>query len=1017
MRHASMRAVLLGSVLVLGACNQGSLTVGAGPTPTATPGASASPTPAPGSTPTATPTQTPGPGGSPSPSPTPTPPTGATPSPTPSGSPTPTPTPDPNVKVHVGVGVVDMTPDVGYCAGQYCDYATDTFGGLAGQDLDPFLTHKSKHASYGVQSRLTARAIVVEGANGQRIALLKTDNYLAQDMLLRRVGQILDAGDSGIGYDQILYHVTHNHSSAYSSTLAWGLWVFQDVYDARFFENQARQMAQAIEQAAAGMKPARLGATQLSHRVYKGNVVRPATANDGTPAGYPLEYNDHGLVVLRFDDLTDSSNPRPLAVWVNWGEHPESLDPHDLHSADFLGSLERFVEQDLGVPLVYSQGDVGSAENTGDAAELLDDDAQVCGRWPGGAESAEADDCPFGEGVLRDWNHKGFVQTERNVRFLADDIVKAWNQIGAGEARVPFTADFDVAYLNAWIPGPVSHPYPSVSNCSSETTAEGDIGVPVLGLPDCERTGVPGENELTGPTALLFETLKAEGVPIPDHYDFPSVGAVEENMRLKLQAFRLGDILLASCACEAQVDLILNLESRLNQTAGDIYDGFDWACLMPEFSGDPAYADACELQKTYYDPDDAENATPVPGDTFTPEAIAYVRAQVHNDARGWDAPENAFDANNEPADISAIWGNFTKEEIQDLGTPGYKLAVGVGHAGDYNGYTVSYREYMNRDSYRKALTAYGPHTADYMVTRLVRMGAALQGADGLAAELLDPLAQVDEARQQTTATLIGQLSGNGYDIWQAGIPNDAGTPEALAQPADITRFSAAHFAWRGGSTAVDSPRVRVERESTDGAWTAVAGQSGQLPLRVDFPDGLPGVLTTWTGMQEWIWSASFEAYSAFPARLGSTAPGRYRFCVEGQARIGGTTTPYAFCSETFDVTPWNGIAIENLARNAGSVSFEVPAIAYPRSYADSPFPFVVDNADPRICATCTFRPWAQRGQFSHAEVIADGGNAVVAQCVRNGGSLGCTAAIDPAATAVEIRVYDHDGNLGTQTLP
>src|SRR3546814_4207266 len=87
-----------------------------------------------------------------------------------------------------------------------------------------------------------------------------------------------------------------------------------------------------------------------------------------------------------------------------------------------------------------------------------------------------------------------------------------------------------------------------------------------------------------------------------------------------------------------------------------------------------------------------------------------MRAQVHNDARGWDAPAYALTAESEPPSLADIKGNFTREEIQDLGVPGYKLAVGVGHAGDYNGYTVSYREYMSRDSYRKALTSYGPHT-------------------------------------------------------------------------------------------------------------------------------------------------------------------------------------------------------------------------------------------------------------------------------------------------------------------
>ncbi|WP_162932113.1 neutral/alkaline non-lysosomal ceramidase N-terminal domain-containing protein [Solimonas sp. K1W22B-7] len=376
-------------------------------------------------------------------------------------------------KVKAGVGVADMTPDVGYCAGQYCEYATDTLGGIINGDFDPFLTHKLKHASYGVQSRLTARAIVVEGANGKRIALLKTDNYLAQDMLLRRVGQLLDQGDSGIGYDQILYHVTHNHSSAYSSTLAAGLFVFQDVFDARFFEHQARAMAQAIETAAASMKPVRMGATQIRHRVYKGNVVRTAVADDGTPAGYPREFNDHGLVVMRFDDLSDPQAPKPLAVWVNWGEHPESLDPHDLHSADYLGPLERWVEREIGAPLVFSQGDVGSAENSGNPEEMLDDRARVCGRWKGDGEAPESDTCPPGQGVIRDWQHSGYVQTERNARFLADDIAKAWQQIGTAQARVPLSGDFEVDHLTAWVPGPLSHPYPSVSNCRTEPTAGG----------------------------------------------------------------------------------------------------------------------------------------------------------------------------------------------------------------------------------------------------------------------------------------------------------------------------------------------------------------------------------------------------------------------------------------------------------------------------------------------------------------------------------------------------------------
>jgi hypothetical protein len=81
------------------------------------------------------------------------------------------------------------------------------------------------------------------------------------------------------------------------------------------------------------------------------------------------------------------------------------------------------------------------------------------------------------------------VQTERNVRYLADAVIKGWKVIGnelptdeeVPEVQVPFTSNFPVAIKTAWMPGPLSHPYPSVSNCNSDTTVEGDIGVPVVG--------------------------------------------------------------------------------------------------------------------------------------------------------------------------------------------------------------------------------------------------------------------------------------------------------------------------------------------------------------------------------------------------------------------------------------------------------------------------------------------------------------------------------------------------------
>ena len=456
---------------------------------------------------------------------------------------------------------------------------------------------------------------------------------------------------------------------------------------------------------------------------------------------------------------------------------------------------------------------------------------------------------------------------------------------------------------------------------------------------------------------MAFESLKQHGIPVPEHYDAPAFTGVEENLRLKLQAFKLGEVLLASCACEAQVDLILNLESRADETQDNMWLGYDWSkklgCEQAEAGGDWT----CKHV----------NGT----DTITITDARYQRwqAQIYNDAAGWDAPEYAPFANSEPADPAEIKGNFTHEELpEDLG---YKLPIGVGHASDYNGYTVSYREYMSWDDYRKALTAYGPHTADYMVTRLVRLAGELNGGPELAPEPHDAFGQADEARQLAASTALGAATSTAYEAWRIALPDDLGPPAALAQPEDIRRFDATTFQWRGGSNAVDNPVVSVER-LVDGEWTSYADQSGEIQTKLQFPQGANAYFDTYSGNQEWIWTANFEAFDAFPRAIGSTPTGTYRFVVDGAIRQGGVDTPYRLESETFDVKPWDGIGVTNVNASANGVSFEIPAYSYPETYT-SEFPYIStarenDNLGVPFCEACSFRPWASSGTVEQASV-------------------------------------------------
>ncbi|HEX2057841.1 MAG TPA: hypothetical protein VHI71_05680 [Actinomycetota bacterium] len=838
--------------------------------------------------------------------------------------------------VKAGYGEADATWHVGAGAGQYTAKSPDQTELVAGGDVDPHAHSTTQHDSYGVHSRLSYRAIVVQDSEGDQVAFVKSDSYLAQDYLSRRVGQILEEEGSAVSYDEIFHMASHNHSSPYYQSPSWGVWLFQDAFDLRAFEYHARQMAAAILDAEEGLVPARMGATTVTHQVFKGMIARKDIGDDGTPVGYPDDFGDFGLSVLRFDDMSDPATPKPLASLINWGQHPEGLDDHDLITGDFVAPLERFVERATGAPLVFGQGDVGSAE-----------------AGPGRPDLVPA-------GIPKRWSHAGHAQAERGAFLLSQDVVKAWGQIGGGEALVPYSSSFDVEAGNAWVPGPLSHPYPSFANCRPEPAVEGNPRGP--GVPTCMGAGTHDR------TSMMWENLKAHGIPLPEQYSPPAFTGVEENLRLHLQAFKLGEVIFASCACEAQVDLILNFETRADEQQGNIWHGYDWSerlgCTQNQSTGDWT----CKNPKN-------ESHTI----TFSDARYRRMKAQIHNDAKGWDAPENAATAESEPSDPAKIFGNFTHEELP--AELGYKLPIGVGHAGDYNGYTVSYREYMAYDHYRKALTAYGPHTADYMVTRLVKLAGELNGGPELLPEPHDALAQVDEARQVAASTALGAASSAAYDAWLRALPDDLGPAAATDEPEDVKRFGAAYFSWRGGSNAVDNPVVRVER-FVDGGWRTFADQSGEVQTMVEFPDGMDGLLNTYQGNEEWIWTAGFEAFDAFPVEIGSTPLGEYRFVVDGHIRQGGESRPYHVESQSFRVEPWDGIEVTDLQVDHDTVSFRA-AGNYPRTYEGSPFPYVKveeknDVTGVPFCTTCSFRPWASSGRIVAATltVVRNGSGRV-----------------------------------------
>ncbi len=909
--------------------------------------------------------------------------------------------------LRAGVGMADATWHVGASAGQYA-----SGNAFKEQEFDPHIQSFTKLPSYGVQSRLQARALVV--ADGDQIlALVKNDLYIPQDTLWRRTAQLLQAAGSRIGHTNLVMAVSHDHSSPYYTSTAWGAWTFQDIFDIRAFDYYARALARAVLRAEDKLVPVRVGAAVVPLAKSNRNALGPAVADDGTPAGFPDSYTDRDLTLVRFDDISNPAKPKPLANLVNFSLHPENLEGNDLISADYLGPLQRMLDRETGAFTVFTQNAVGTSENERNSYHSIH------------------------ERFLFD--HRQYGQAEYNAALIARATLELFRDIGARKGRVNFFDSGPLAIADRWFPGPLTHPFPTVSNCRTDQIFAGNPQLPLVGLPDC-----------AGPRSLFEEVgltlpprpVQDPGIPLLDNYGAPSYTGLEEDVSVHLQAFRIGPILFTVCSCEQWADQSRNIKSRTDRVAHNEWMGFDWtsyrgldetgvecferppyggtnwSCPKPQTAKTtPCFREAngtwscpnptkeCLLKGSAFTntcrgaPFDAR-LTGIPDDRFQ-----RMRAQVRSCANGWNSPSWAANAESEPIDITKIKGAYTCDDDERSAQLGYALTVPISMANDYNGYIATYREYQRGDHYRKALTGWGPHSSDYMATRMVKLARQLNGGpapDRLLNGAPDPDADLAALEAKTIADqliaevktqAIGVAGRQVVNAYTARLPDEAGPPAALTQPRDVERFHVASFSWRGGSNYTDNPEVVVER-LVRGRWQLFADQSGEIPVTIRYPSvgELPAYLS---GRQQWRWTAWFEAFASrypLPGSPRATPAGTYRFVVSGQTR----RRDYKLTSEPFRVGVWTGIRVDDVrVERSRRVSLRLAPIDYPDSWGDVPGKprfikhvrtFVRDPAAPDdrsrfewFCDDCAFRPWADTGRATRVVVTFARGNRVVAR--------------------------------------
>jgi neutral ceramidase len=253
-----------------------------------------------------------------------------------------------------GFGRVDITPPPGF--------------GLFGYGPE------GKRAR-GYRTRLYARAMVLENAAGQAVAVAVADLDVISTLLQRRVAlQVLEATEGAIGADRLILSATHTHSGPAHFLSAWTTNEFGSGvagYDPRLVDSLSHGIARAVISAYEGRRPARAGwaidavwghTRNRSMEAYRLNRRFSARLLEPCPPGYGdarCSVNPH-WAMLRVDTIGPGGTHHVAGSLSIFAIHGTGFPSgNDLYEADIHGLVSRFLEDSLGGIHLIANGAVG----------------------------------------------------------------------------------------------------------------------------------------------------------------------------------------------------------------------------------------------------------------------------------------------------------------------------------------------------------------------------------------------------------------------------------------------------------------------------------------------------------------------------------------------------------------------------------------------------------------------------------------------------------------------------------
>ena len=580
-------------------------------------------------------------------------------------------------------------------------------------------------------------------------------------------------------------------------------------------------------------------ARRATFDAIQAHTYGPKVGDDGTPAGQPYDHTTRSSRSCASTTSRDPAQPKPLANWVVFGVHPEWTWGYDLINGDITHAAARMVDRELG-----------------------DDRASVSQRETG-TSGPHKDTRVHEPEARREFQDNGFAQLDRGARLLADAIKAARDDIAHGTPAAPraptsrSSRTSTSTRVSQRFAPPATRPYPGrleLQHRARSSTATRASRSSASRTASRRRTRST-ERADAGDRRRCTTSSRRPASRSPSPTAPTTLTAVEETAAVHLMAMQARRH-RARRSARASSSPTPRSTSRAASTGRRATSGHGLR-LDRRRRRRPAATGACR-------PATGRGRAPTRADPSTDLApisdVAYrrIRAQINNDARGWETDLATLGIEAEPADPAKIKGNFTHEEFTEHG---YGLVLAVGMGNDYWGYVPEYREYRSHDHYRKALSGLGPHGADFLATRLVaprRVAERRAGAGAPAARHRLPRRAGARRGDADGARRARRARTRGLQRDAAGRRGSAGDRSSSRRPSRASPPRTCR-----GSAARTTPTCRTCASS---GWSAASGSpyattDGDVQLMVEFPK--PDELLAWrSGSFAWRWTASFEAFAS-----------------------------------------------------------------------------------------------------------------------------------------------------------